>query len=60
MPFAADQSLFDDGSADETEIVLGYIAERKRMDDLSSSIMDGRFREQSVRRTILFANLYVR
>jgi hypothetical protein len=36
----------DDGG--ERELVLGYIGERKRMDDLSSSIIDGRFREQHV------------
>jgi len=28
--------------------VLDYIVERKRMDDLASSIVDGRFREQKV------------
>ncbi|ELU03776.1 hypothetical protein CAPTEDRAFT_101818 [Capitella teleta] len=31
------------------EVVLHYIIERKRMDDLSGSITDGRFREQKVR-----------
>ncbi|XP_070570245.1 crossover junction endonuclease MUS81-like [Ptychodera flava] len=31
------------------EIVLDYIVERKRMDDLASSIMDGRFKEQKFR-----------
>ena len=30
------------------EAVLEYVVERKRMDDLSSSITDGRFREQKV------------
>ena len=30
------------------EAVLEYIIERKRMDDLASSITDGRFREQKV------------
>ena len=35
------------------EVVLDYIAERKRMDDLCCSITDGRFREQKV----LFINL---
>jgi crossover junction endonuclease MUS81 len=30
------------------ELVLDYIIERKRMDDLNSSIIDGRFREQKV------------
>lgn len=31
------------------EAVLPYIVERKRMDDLASSIKDGRFREQKFR-----------
>ncbi|KAL7875946.1 hypothetical protein AOLI_G00109090 [Acnodon oligacanthus] len=31
------------------ELVLDYIIERKRMDDLCGSIMDGRFREQKFR-----------
>ncbi|XP_036356840.1 crossover junction endonuclease MUS81-like isoform X2 [Octopus sinensis] len=31
------------------ELVLNYIVERKRMDDLSGSIVDGRFREQKFR-----------
>lgn len=30
------------------ELVLPYIVERKRMDDLSASIKDGRFHEQKV------------
>lgn len=30
------------------ELVLDYIVERKRMDDLADSITDGRFREQKV------------
>ena len=30
------------------ELVLDYIVERKRMDDLVSSTIDGRFREQKV------------
>ena len=30
------------------ELVLNYVVERKRMDDLASSITDGRFREQKV------------
>ena len=33
----------------QEEIVLDYIIERKRMDDLVSSIKDGRFREQKFR-----------
>jgi len=32
----------------KVELVLDYILERKRMDDLASSIMDGRFKEQKV------------
>jgi len=31
------------------EIVLNYIVERKRIDDLASSIVDGRFKEQKFR-----------
>lgn len=34
---------------DRTELVLPYIIERKRMDDLRSSIMDGRYKEQKQR-----------
>ena len=30
------------------EIVLDFIVERKRLDDLAGSIKDGRFREQKV------------
>ena len=30
------------------ELVLDYVIERKRMDDLCGSIMDGRFHEQKV------------
>lgn len=30
------------------ELVLPYIVERKRLDDLSASIKDGRFHEQKV------------
>lgn len=32
-----------------TEVVLDYVVERKRLDDLVSSIKDGRFKEQKVR-----------
>ena len=35
------------------EVVLDYIVERKRMDDLASSIVDGRFKEQKVNRSSL-------
>jgi crossover junction endonuclease MUS81 len=34
---------------DSREIVLEYVIERKKMDDLSGSIMDGRFHEQKFR-----------
>ena len=30
------------------ELTLGHVIERKRLDDLSSSKKDGRFREQKV------------
>ena len=30
------------------ELMLDYIVERKRMDDLAGSIIDGRFHEQKV------------
>lgn len=30
------------------ELIMPYIVERKRMDDLSASIIDGRFHEQKV------------
>ncbi|ORY04066.1 putative DNA repair protein Mus81 [Basidiobolus meristosporus CBS 931.73] len=33
----------------EEEIFLGYVVERKRMDDLVASIKDGRFKEQKFR-----------
>ena len=33
---------------EKVELVLDYIVERKRMDDLAGSIVDGRFREQKV------------
>lgn len=36
------------------ELVLDYIIERKRMDDLCGSIIDGRFREQKVSQTTRF------
>lgn len=35
-------------SSEEDEIVLDWIVERKRLDDLIGSIKDGRFREQKV------------
>jgi len=33
---------------EKIELVLDFIVERKRMDDLAGSIVDGRFREQKV------------
>lgn len=39
----------DDEEEHSTEIVLDYIVERKRLDDLISSIKDGRFHEQKFR-----------
>ncbi|XP_042874642.1 crossover junction endonuclease MUS81-like isoform X2 [Penaeus japonicus] len=36
-------------NGERRELVLPYIVERKRMDDLASSIRDGRFREQKFR-----------
>lgn len=38
-----------DDSNKTVELVLPYIVERKRMDDLASSIKDGRFHEQKFR-----------
>lgn len=38
-----------DESNKDVELVLPYIVERKRMDDLASSIKDGRFHEQKFR-----------
>jgi len=35
-------------SVNKSEVVLDYIVERKRMDDLAGSIIDGRFKEQKV------------
>lgn len=40
-----------DTSGTGHELVLPYIVERKRMDDLASSIKDGRFHEQKFRLT---------
>ncbi|XP_067939786.1 crossover junction endonuclease MUS81-like [Watersipora subatra] len=34
---------------DKREVVLDFIIERKRMDDLSGSIVDGRYKEQKLR-----------
>ncbi len=34
-----------------TDIVLDYVVERKRVDDLCQSIIDGRYKEQKVRAT---------
>nr|CAG4637014.1 EOG090X06E6 [Ceriodaphnia reticulata]SVE72942.1 EOG090X06E6 [Ceriodaphnia reticulata] len=37
------------GSGTSTELALPYVVERKRMDDVVSSIKDGRFKEQKFR-----------
>ncbi|XP_061619965.1 crossover junction endonuclease MUS81 isoform X2 [Phyllopteryx taeniolatus] len=39
----------EDSAGRARELVLDYIVERKRMDDLCGSIIDGRFREQKFR-----------
>lgn len=44
-----DPELLRRGGAEGDEIVLDYIVERKRLDDLITSIKDGRFREQKFR-----------
>ncbi len=36
------------------ELVLDYVMERKRMDDLAGSIVDGRFKEQKVAAAYLY------
>lgn len=38
-----------DGRAPPRELVLPHVAERKRVDDLKSSIFDGRYKEQKWR-----------
>lgn len=35
-------------SFQDTDLVLDYIVERKRVDDLCQSIIDGRYKEQKV------------
>ncbi|PWN51175.1 hypothetical protein IE53DRAFT_386468 [Violaceomyces palustris] len=37
------------GGAEGDEVVLDYVVERKRLDDLTSSIVDGRWKEQKFR-----------
>ncbi len=37
------------GKGEEDEVVLDFVVERKRLDDLQSSIKDGRWREQKFR-----------
>ena len=39
------------------EVVLEHIVERKRMDDLAGSIMDGRFAEQKVWTTLTHSQI---
>jgi crossover junction endonuclease MUS81 len=33
----------------ESDLILDYVVERKRMDDLCQSIIDGRYKEQKVK-----------
>lgn len=44
-----DPEILRRGGAEGDEVVLDYIVERKRLDDLIGSIKDGRFREQKFR-----------
>ncbi|KAL8387815.1 hypothetical protein RB599_002833 [Gaeumannomyces hyphopodioides] len=44
-----DPTLLGRMGAEGDEVVLDYIAERKRLDDLVSSVKDGRFHEQKFR-----------
>ncbi|CAI9719220.1 crossover junction endonuclease MUS81 isoform X1 [Octopus vulgaris] len=48
QPYTFDIILLVDNQK-PIELVLNYIVERKRMDDLSRSIVDGQFREQKFR-----------
>lgn len=41
-------------AGDERECVLDYVAERKRLDDLCSSIRDGRYDDQKVRASVSY------
>jgi crossover junction endonuclease MUS81 len=44
-----DPTLLSDHGEEGTDILLDYIVERKRLDDLIGSIKDGRFQEQKFR-----------
>lgn len=46
------------GIPQSKEIVLEYVVERKRMDDLAGSITDGRFRDQKVLCLTRFLRVY--
>ncbi|XP_077598472.1 structure-specific endonuclease subunit MUS81 [Stigmatopora nigra] len=46
---AREKSAPASGGTRTRELVLDYVVERKRMDDLCGSIIDGRFREQKFR-----------
>ncbi|XP_066974828.1 crossover junction endonuclease MUS81 isoform X2 [Macrobrachium rosenbergii] len=46
---ARERSSFQSSCSEPKELVLPYIVERKRMDDLAKSIRDGRFKEQKFR-----------
>lgn len=39
------------------ELLLPYLIERKRLDDLASSIKDGRFHEQKVQKSIITTSM---
>lgn len=43
------------GISTDKELVLPFVVERKRLDDLVSSIKDGRFKEQKVQ-TLFFSS----
>ena len=45
------------GISPDKELVLPFVIERKRLDDLVSSIKDGRFKEQKV--TIYILHLFL-
>ncbi len=44
--FSCFKAVFE--KSEDKEVVLDFIIERKRLDDLAGSIIDGRFREQKV------------
>lgn len=48
---------YADAAGGPEECVLDFVLERKRLDDLISSVMDGRFHEQKVRFSVACASL---